>query len=112
MRHWAEEVARQYLIGLGYPILAENYHMRGAELDLIAKDGDTLVFVEVRQRSSSHFGSPAESIRPAKMQRLRKAALHYTTSCYGRDDLLMRFDAILLEGSQDKYQLEHLKNAF
>lgn len=90
-------------------MVAQNYHVRGAELDLVARDGELLVFVEVRQRTSDRFGSAAESIGPAKQRRLRRAALSYLIATYGRDDLPLRFDAVLLSGDRASYHLEHLK---
>ncbi len=112
VRHWAEGVAKGFLEHLDYRILAENYSVRGGELDLVAQDGETLVFVEVRQRANARHGSPAESLQPQKLARLRNAALHYLVEHYGRDDLPLRFDAVLITGSREKHRLEHLKNAF
>lgn len=111
-RHWAETLARQHLQALGYRILAENYALRGAEIDLVAQDGEVLVFIEVRQRASSRFGSAAESVTAAKQRRLRRAALHFVYERYRRDDLPMRFDAVLVEGTCASHRLEHLKDAF
>lgn len=110
MRHWAEEVAKAYLLGLGYRVLAENYSLRGAEIDLIVQDGDTLVIVEVKQRRSPAHGAPAEHLTPRKLERLQRAALLYIGTTYGRDDLPLRFDAVLVSGSRGRYRLEHLQN--
>lgn len=108
-RHWAEAVARRYLEAKGYSCLAQNYSVRGAELDLIMQQGGELIFVEVRQRRRADYGSAAESITPQKLKRLRRAALHYLATTYGRDDLLLRFDAVLLEGTEARYTLIHLE---
>lgn len=109
MRHWSEEVAKRYLEARGYRVLAQNYHVRGAELDLVARHGDLLIFVEVRQRGSDRYGSAAESIGAAKQARLRRAALSYLMTHYGRDDVPLRFDAVLLSGKESDYTLEHLE---
>jgi len=109
-RHWAEDVAKAHLEAQGYTTLATNYTIRGAEIDLIMQDGTTYVFVEVRQRKSDSYGSAAESISQKKLHRLQKAALHYTVSKFERDDLPMRFDAVLLSGVEGDFELEHLKN--
>lgn len=109
-RHWGECVARQYLETQGYELIKENYAIRGGEIDLIMKDSEVIVFVEVKQRKDSAFGGVAESIQPYKLQRLLKTALHFMVSQYGRDDLAMRFDAVLLTGAQNDYRLEHLEN--
>jgi len=111
-RHWSEEQAKNYLLSRGYRLLAENYSVRGGELDLVVQAGEVIVFVEVRQRRSNRFGSAAESINAQKIARLRRAALHYLVTCYGRDDLPVRFDAILIEGSPDRHALQHLEAVF
>jgi putative endonuclease len=108
-RHWSEAVARAHLEAQGYRVLAENYRIRDAEIDLVAQEGKIIVFVEVKQRKSSLYGSAAEAIGPYKLRRLRKAALSYLITHYGRDDLPLRFDAILLFGTAQSYRLEHLK---
>ena len=108
-RHWAETLAKTHLLNQGYDLLAENYSVRGGELDLIMQQGETIVFVEVRQRKSAHYGSAAASITPQKLVRLRKTALHFLVATFVRDDLPVRFDAILVEGTQERYTLEHLK---
>ncbi len=112
MRHWAEAVAKAHLLELGYRVLAENYSLRGAEVDLIADDDGVLVVLEVKQRRSDAYGSPAESITPKKIARLRQAALVYMAERYGRDDLPLRFDAVLVSGTEARYRLEHLKGVF
>jgi putative endonuclease len=112
MRHWAEGIARQYLEKQGCQVLAENYHLRDAEVDLIIEDGNVLVFVEVKQRSSERYGTPAEAIDNHKILRLQRAALQYMSQEHGRDDLPLRFDAVLIMGNRRNYQLEHLKAIF
>ena len=77
-RHWSEDIAKTYLEAQGYTTLSSNYTIRGAEIDLIMQDGSTYVFVEVRQRKRDDYGSAAESISAKKLQRIYKAALHYT----------------------------------
>lgn len=121
-RHWSEQCAKEYLESQGHRILAQNYCIRGAELDLItecsasvlehpiAAQQGVLVFVEVKQRRRLDYGHPAEMITAAKIARLRQAAWHYVLEHYGRDDLAMRFDAVLLIGSRHDYRLEHLQN--
>ncbi len=109
-RHWAEATAKTYLLGRGYTFLAENYTVRGGELDLVMRQGGVVVFVEVRQRKSDRYGSAAESITAGKLQRLRKTALHYLVSTFERDDLPVRFDAVLVTGTEKNYRLEHLQN--
>jgi putative endonuclease len=109
-RHWGEDIAKAYLLTKGYKVLAENYSIRGGEIDLVIFKDDITVFIEVRQRSRSTFGSAAESISAQKLARLSKTALHFMLKHYERDDLAMRFDAILISGNQANYRLEHLEN--
>src|SRR4051812_3764951 len=73
----AEAIAAQYLVAQGLVIVARNYRTRRGEIDLIARDGDTLVFVEVRMRSRADFGGAAASVTLAKRERWIAAALAY-----------------------------------
>jgi putative endonuclease len=109
-RHWAETVAKSYLESKGYQTLAENYALRTGELDLVLVKDNVTVFVEVRQRSNTRFGAPSESLQSYKLKRIMATALHFMQTHYGRDDLAMRFDAVLLTGTQATYKLEHLEN--
>jgi putative endonuclease len=72
-----ERLARDFLGKNGYHILETNYRCPEGEIDIIARYEDTLVFIEVRTKKSLQFGSPEESITPAKMERLRVLAAHY-----------------------------------
>lgn len=108
LRHWAEELARDYLTARGYELLAENYLVRGGEIDLIMRHGRETVFVEVRQRSDVQYGAPGETLDPRKLARLRRAARLYLTRQFGREDLPVRLDAILVLGSRSRYRVEHV----
>jgi putative endonuclease len=110
--HWAETVARRYLEARGYVLLAENYAVRLGELDLVMCDGEVIVFVEVKQRKNTHFGTPAEMIGRKKCERLWRTAQHFAIDRYGRLDLDMRFDAVLITGSERRHRLSHLKSIF
>lgn len=108
MRHWAEELARDYLAALGYVVLEENYVVRGGEIDLVMLHDHTLVFVEVRQRNRADYGSAGESIAPRKLALVRRAARVYLARRFGRDDLPVRFDAVLVHGTRVRHRIEHL----
>ena len=108
MRHWAEELARDYLTARGYELLAENYAGKGGEIDLIMRQGEETVFVEVRQRRDVSFGTPAETLDPRKLARLRRAARVYLARQYGRDDLPARLDAVLVLGDRGHHRVEHV----
>lgn len=72
-----EGLACQYLRKHGYKILERNYLIRGGEIDIVAKEGDTLVFIEVKTRYSHEYGPPSESMTPWKIKALLKTARFY-----------------------------------
>lgn len=94
----AERTAADHLEARGLKLVARNYRCRGGEIDLILRDGASLVFVEVRERAGAAFGGAAASITPAKQARIRLAAQHYL-SRHGLD-LPCRFDAVLVQGGR------------
>lgn len=91
----AEELAAAFLASRGLVIVARNFRCRRGEIDIIARDGDTLVFAEVRLRSREDYGGAAASITAAKRSRLTAAALFYLGRL-GRNPPC-RFDALLLD---------------
>lgn len=72
-----EKLARQFLVKKGYAIIGSNYRCPYGEIDIIARDGGFLVFVEVKTRTGTDLGIPEESVNAAKQAKLRQAALHY-----------------------------------
>jgi putative endonuclease len=104
----AEALAATYLEARGLKIVARNYQCRLGEIDLIAREGDATIFVEVRQRKSSAFGGAAASITPRKRMRLIRAARHYLAGMKVMP--ACRFDALLIEG--DPPRIEWIRNAF
>jgi len=94
----AEERAAQFLRERGYQIVCTNYHWRGGEIDLIARDGNCLVFVEVKARSSSSYGLPEEAVTLAKQHRLIRTARRYLAEHPSSLDL--RFDVVALSGGE------------
>ena len=101
----AEAAAARHLERHGLDVIERNFRIRGGEIDLICRDGATLVFVEVRLRRSDDFGGAAASITAAKRRRIVLAARHYLA---GRGALDCRFDCVLLDGKR----LEWLRDAF
>ena len=91
-----EKLAKEFLKKRGYRIREANYRCPRGEIDLIAQHRDYLVFVEVRTKRSLEFGSPEESITPAKKERLRAVASHYQQT---HDNLpqLWRIDVVAIE---------------
>jgi putative endonuclease len=106
-----EQVAARHLKRCGYLILARNYRAAGAEIDLVALDESTLVFVEVKLRGGPGFGTPAEAIDLDKRERIRRAA-HAFAEWRGVLDLPARFDVVALNGVGRSCQLELIKDAF
>jgi len=104
-----EEMAADYLQSRGYEILKKNYHCSYGEIDVIARSGEYLVFVEVKYRGSSAYGSPGEAVDRRKQRRISRAALSY----YGRNgyeqEVPCRFDVIGVDG---KGNISHIENAF
>ena len=94
----AEAHAARFLAGRGLTIVARNFRTRMGEIDLVARDGATLVFVEVRRRTSAAFGGAAASITAAKQARLTLAARAFLARF--PDPPPCRFDAILLDGPE------------
>ena len=107
----SEAFAAQYLTGLGWRIVRANFRARGGEIDLIARDGPELVFVEVRYRASSAFGLPEETVDRRKRLRIVRAARQFLGSSGG--DCPCRFDVVALApGPPGPYQVRHYRNAF
>jgi len=98
----AEQLAAAFLEARGLRIVERNYRCRYGEIDLVAKSGGTLVFVEVRARASDAFGGAAASITAAKRRRLIATARHYMA----RHDAnsACRFDVVLLSGSAQRIE--------
>lgn len=109
----AELLACQFLMEQGLTLIEKNYRTRRGEIDLVMRDNETLVFVEVRYRKSCRFGTPQESITSGKRQRLTSAALSYIQN-NGLDNLAVRFDAVAMSGESGgkpgRLQVEWLKN--
>ncbi|MEJ2609211.1 MAG: YraN family protein [Candidatus Thiodiazotropha sp.] len=105
----AEQQALDYLSRRGLKLVERNYRCKVGEIDLIMKERDALIFVEVRFRQSSGFGSPLESITPSKQRKLLAAANQYLQ--VKQKDQPCRFDVVALNGSKLP-RVEWIKNAF
>lgn len=106
----AEELARDYLISKGLKWVESNYNCRWGEIDLIMLEGKGLIFVEVRSRTSDHFGGAAMSITPAKRNKIVKSASQYLSHKKIYDKQPVRFDVICFDGA--KSEIQWIKNAF
>ncbi|MFH2137732.1 MAG: YraN family protein [Candidatus Omnitrophota bacterium] len=94
-----ESIAREYLEAKGYIILEHNFRNKYSEIDLIAKQKDILVFIEVRTKTSERFGTPEESINKNKIKRLIRSAQAYTA--YKRYQDQSRIDAVCVVLGED-----------
>jgi putative endonuclease len=107
----SEAVAARHLQRNGYRIIARNYHGRRGEVDIIARDGDTLVFVEVKARRSDRYGSPKGAVTPQKQKQVSMAALEYL-KFNGLSDVRARFDVVAICADAKGNRIEIVKNAF
>jgi len=107
---WGEKFAADYLLRNGYEILERNWFFNKAEIDIIAKENDQLVIVEVKTRNSDFFGDPQEFVKPSKIKLLVKAANEYIIS--NDLDIETRFDVIAVLKNKTQEKLEHFKDAF
>lgn len=104
----AEDLAAAYLARNGLAILARNYRCRGGEIDLVAREGATLVFVEVRYRRSQAFGGAGGSVDARKQARILLAARRYLA---GQGDVACRCDVVALD-ALDPARIEWIRDAF
>lgn len=106
----AEGLAQQYLLGLGYEIRDTNWYHGHNELDIVARDGDQLVVVEVKSRNGIRYEHPSEAVTNAKMKRIVETAEAYI---FEKDlELETRFDVITIIFFNQRHELEHFKDAF
>ena len=102
-----ERKAAAYLKSLGYEIIEYNFRCRQGEIDIVARDGEYLVFCEVKYRTNLQKGSPEEAISLQKMKRISKTALYYLHT-HHLGDVACRFDVVSVLGDEIKLY----KNAF
>jgi putative endonuclease len=107
-----ESLAEAALAAAGLEILDRNFRLRSGELDLVARDGDTIVFVEVKARRARGYGDPAEAVTPRKIRRLARTALAWLQrhDCLDRT---CRFDVVELVGDPEtSLETRHRVDAF
>ena len=109
-----EELACKYLFANGYKIIERNFRIRGGEIDIIALDGETLVYIEVKTRTSYQFGRPEESITLRKLKFLERAAKFYRVKRknFIRLPDLERIDFVGIDLSDSEPVIKLIKNAF
>ncbi len=106
-----EQIAARYLRRSGYLIIKRNYRAAGAEVDLIAVEDQTLVFVEVKARSGKRLGTPQEAVDERKQNRIRRAAEVYAAR-NRVTEIPIRFDVVAIVGAGRGRKLELIRNAF
>jgi len=107
-----EEIATKFLIHNNYTILAKNYRRKYGEIDIIAREGDYLVFVEVKMRTTTSHGHPLEAITLKKQKQISRVALCYLAE-NDLFDTAARFDVVsVLVTGKNKVSVELVPNAF
>jgi putative endonuclease len=106
-----EEVALRFLKKRGYRIIEQNYVCKMGEMDLIAKEKDTLAFIEVKTRTSTTFGLPQLAVNSSKQRQLSKVALYFLKE-KKLEDVKARFDVVAIILGQNGEEIELIKDAF
>ncbi|MEO0025935.1 MAG: YraN family protein [candidate division WOR-3 bacterium] len=106
-----EIAAQEFLKRSGYRILATNYRCRFGEIDIVSERDGTVVFVEVKARSSDRFGQPAEAVTRSKQVRLYRLAQEFLLR-HNLEDVPVRFDVLTLVRLGGDMEIEHLEGAF
>lgn len=110
--NWGEEQALIYIEKLGYQVIDRNFRNRLGEIDIIAKDNETICFIEVKTRYSLAKGKPFESVNYQKKRKLINLALSYLKYNYQTTSIKSRFDVIsIIHHAPDEYDVKHIKNA-
>lgn len=105
-----ENLAAEYLNSQGLSIIKRNYRCRQGEIDVIARDGKYLVFVEVKYRQGKEKGTSLEAVDRRKQKMICRAARHYLACVEGNMDVSCRFDVVGIDGKEEK--VSWVKNAF
>ncbi len=103
-----EQIAKEWLKKQGLTILAQNFRSRTGEIDLIARDERTIIFVEVKYRSSVSAGDPAEAVSWQKQMKIRNTARYYLYRNHYAEGIPCRFDVVAILGGEVRW----IKNAF
>jgi putative endonuclease len=106
-----EEMALRFLKKKGYRVMVQNYVCKMGEMDIIAKEKDTLVFVEVKTRTSMAFGPPQLAVTPFKQRQLSKVALNFLKE-KKLEDIKARFDVVAILLTAGNEQIELIRDAF
>ena len=106
-----EEIAAEHLVGVGYEIVERNFRCPLGEMDIVARDHETLVFVEVRSRRTDNYGGPLESIGFAKQKKISRVAEYYLNR-HGLQQIKARFDVVAVKLPPSRPEVELIRDAF
>ena len=106
-----QQAAERYLQSKGYIVQARNYRIKTGEIDLVVMDGEYIVFVEVKFRSSLDYGYPREAVGAIKQKRMLTTAMHYLTK-HNLTNCDIRFDVVEVLKQHGKLYASHIENAF
>jgi len=106
-----EEIAAKHLVGVGYEILERNFRCPLGEMDIVARDHETMVFVEVRSRRTDNYGSPLESVGFTKQKKISRVAEYYLNR-HGLQQVKARFDVVAVKLSPSRPEVELIRDAF
>jgi putative endonuclease len=106
-----EDLAARFLEQNGFKIIERNYRFERGEIDLIAEEGEELVFIEVKMRRSPVFGAPEDAVTEEKQEQVHTVADGYLFE-HNIDNRLCRFDVVAIEFKNEKADIRHLRNAF
>ena len=107
-----EDLAVRYLKKKGFKVIQRNYHCPLGEIDLIAREGDTLVFIEIKARSSSEYGLPQDAVDRFKQKKIIQAAKTYLAEHHLTEDIPARFDVVAIHLTPAGPDIELIKDAF
>ncbi len=108
---WGEKTAACYLKKKGFKILVHRYRCKFGEIDLVARQDETLVFIEVKTRGSSSYGDPSQAVTPEKQKHISRVALDYLRRL-NHPQIPVRFDVVEIVDSNGHIECHHIENAF
>ena len=108
---WGEDRAVHFLLKKGYTIIERNFRTKQGEIDIIAKEGKTVIFVEVKTKMRGGFGAPEEWVDHKKQIQIGKVASAYLQMAVN-DDVACRFDVVAIDGYGNKFEVRHIVDAF
>ncbi|MCL2708895.1 MAG: YraN family protein [Defluviitaleaceae bacterium] len=106
-----QNAAEKFLTEKGLSIIGRNYRIKSGEIDLIARDGEYVVFVEVKYRKSLDYGYPREAVGARKQMKIKRTSLHYIQA-RGLCDCGFRYDVVEILKTNAENEITHIENAF